>query len=116
MGTTKTIFFLVQATTQWLTLSPKERDAFATRALRPILGRHPRVRLRYFDAEAYCADVSDVLMWEVESEPDYQALVEELRETDFWGRYFRVQQILATVEDGFAQHYGFASLGSERRA
>jgi len=104
----KTIFYRVSTAPAWLGLSPEQRDAFVQSVLRPLLARYPKVRLRYFDAEAYCATTTDVLMWQVESERDYQALVEALGETAFWGTYFEIHEIIVTVEDGFAHHYGFA--------
>jgi len=108
----RTIFFLLHATPRWLALSPAARDGFVRDELRPILARHPAVRLRYFDAEAYCAATSDVLMWETDDDRAYRAVVEALRETAFWGGYFEVREIIPCVEDDFARHYaveGFAS-------
>jgi hypothetical protein len=35
----------------------------------------------------------------------YQALVEELRETAFWGHYFEVVDIIASIENAYARHY-----------
>lgn len=111
-----TAFFLLKTTAAWLAQSPAERDDFVTKVLRPILARHPTVQLRYFDAEAYCARTTDVLMWSFEKTSEYHALVEELRETAFWGPYFKVRQILVCTEDGFARHYGFAGFGSPAAA
>lgn len=108
----KTVFMLVRATSSWLALPPPARHAFVDRVLRPILARHPRVRLRYFDAEAYSARTSDVLLWEVGDEADYRGLVEDLRETPFWGGHFAVREIIPAVEDDFARHYGVAPVGA----
>lgn len=104
--TLTTVFFLIRASSEWLKLSPTERNGFVGSALRPILQRYPQVGLRYFDAEAYSADVSDVLVWEFESDRAYEAVVESLRETPFWNHYFEVLKIIRCVEDGFARHYG----------
>ena len=43
--------------------------------------------------------------------PQYSAMVEDLRETAFWDRYFNVLQIIPTVEDGYAKHYEQAAIG-----
>ncbi|MFO0749500.1 MAG: darcynin family protein [Myxococcota bacterium] len=107
---TLTVFFLLRATATWLAKTPAQRHAFVDEVLRPLLARRPGVRLRYFDAEAYSARTSDVLMWEVRDERAYRALVEDLRETPFWGRCFEVRDIIPAVEDGFARHYGVAGV------
>lgn len=107
----KTVFFLLQATATWLALTPHAKDAFVRERLRPLLAEHAGVRLRYFDAEAYSARASDVLMWQFHDERAYQRLVEALRETPFWGVYFEVREIVPCVEDGFARHYGFEGFG-----
>ena len=36
----------------------------------------------------------------------YQLLIDALRETPFWGRYFEVVEILVGVENGYARNYG----------
>ena len=107
-----TIFFRVRTTSAWLAKTPQAREAFRQQVLQPILGRRMGVRLRYFDAEAYNADTTDVLMWEVSDEADYRALIEDLRETPFWGQYFDVLEIIPTVEDGFASHYRVTPFGA----
>lgn len=112
MAKPRTIFMLVRATTEWLALAPPLRHQFADRVLRPALSRHPHVRLRYFDAEAYSASTSDVLMWDVHSDADYRDLIEDLRETPFWGKYFEVKEIVPSIEDDFARHYGIAGFGA----
>ncbi|MEZ4445118.1 MAG: darcynin family protein [Polyangiaceae bacterium] len=110
------VFHLVRSADGWLVMSPEERNQFVQETLMPILKRRPGVRLRYFDAEAYSPRVTDVLMWEVSERRDYEALVEDLRETPFWGRYFEVLEILPCVEDGFARHYGLVGIASETEA
>jgi hypothetical protein len=103
-----TIFWLVKATPAWLALPPKGaggRFAFVESTLKPIVGKHPGAQLRFFDAEAYTSVCSDVMMWQVTQRADYEALVEDLRETPFWDHYFQVQHIVPAVEDGYAEHY-----------
>jgi len=107
-GAPKTVFYWLRTGSEWLKLSPAERNAFVDSALRPILRRYPQVKLRYFDAEAYSAEVSDVLAWEFHTDSAYAAVVECLRETRFWNHYFEVIKIIPCVEDGFASHYGVA--------
>jgi Darcynin, domain of unknown function len=103
-------FMLVRATPNWLALAPKERFAFLGDVIAPILGRHPDVSMRFFDSEAFHAVYSDVVMWETATLLSYQAIVEELRETPFWGRYFEVVEIVASIENAYALHYGVDAL------
>ena len=104
--TTYTIFMHLKTTPEWLALAPPERFQFLGDVVVPILKRHSDVRLRYFDAEFFTTSLSDVAMWETESLADYQGLVEDLRETPFWDRYFLVEQIVPAGENAFATHYG----------
>jgi Darcynin, domain of unknown function len=100
-----TIFMLVKTTTAWLALAPAKRFAYFDDAIKPILKRHPAVKLRFFDVEAYNARVSDMLMWETTDPAQYQSLVEGLRETLFWDHYFQIVEILPAIEEGYADHY-----------
>lgn len=107
---TRQIFMLVRTTTAWLALPPPERFAWLDAEIRPLLARHPAVRLRFFDCEAYNARVSDVLVWETAALDSWESLADGLRETAFWGHYFEVLDILPAVENGFARQYGVAPL------
>ena len=112
----KTVFFLVRAEPAWILLSPAERQQFVVAVLGPILSKHRQVRLRFFDAEAWHARVSDILMWEFADERAYRSLVEHLRETRFWGHFFSVREIIACVEDGYAEHYGVSPISQPNPA
>ena len=101
-----TIFMHLRATADWLALPPDRRFAFMAEDVAPRLQAHPAVRMRYFDAEAFSSRVSDIVMLETADLDQYMALVESLRESPFWGRYFEVGEILPAVEDAYARHYG----------
>lgn len=103
---------LVRTTTEWLGLTPAERFGFLGRSIRPLLAAHPAVRLRFFDTEAYAARVFDVMMWETGDLGAWHALVDGLRETPFWGRYFEVLEILPGIENGYAAQYGVTPVGA----
>lgn len=107
-----TIFMLVKAQPSWLALKPEERFAFGERVLKPLLKRYPTVRLRYFDAEAYSAEASDVLMWQSRDLGAYQGVIEGLRETPFWDHHFRILSIIPSREDAYAEHYRVEAMGS----
>lgn len=105
-----TFFMLVRTTPTWLALTPTERFAFLGETIQPLLGRNPRVGMRFFDSEAFSSRYSDVIMWETEDLLAYQAVVEELRETPFWGAYFDVVEIVPSIENAYARHYDVAPI------
>ncbi len=51
-------------------------------------------------------------MWEAKHHHAYELLVEALRETPFWDRYFEIVEILPGVENAYAANYGRAALGA----
>jgi hypothetical protein len=108
MSDIHTVFMSLRATPAWLALEPKTRFAFLDGKIAPVLKRHAAVRLRFFDAEAYSADVSDVAVWETADLRAYRKLVDDLRETEFWGTYFEVVSIVPAVENDYARSYARA--------
>ncbi|WP_371502534.1 darcynin [Kitasatospora sp. NBC_00374] len=102
-----TAFMLVKTTPEWLALTVRERvDAFTTQVLPVIKARTTGVRSRFYDTEFYSARVTDVWVWEAEDHHAYQLLVDALRETPFWDRYFEVVDLLVGTENGYARTYG----------
>ncbi len=101
-----TVFMLVKTTTEWLGLTVDKRHELADTRLTPILEKHcPKVRLRFFDVEFYSARVTDIWMWDAKDYHSFELLVEELRETPFWDRWFEIVEILPGVEDAYARNY-----------
>lgn len=98
-------FMLVKTTATWLQLSAKERFEFLETTIAPILKKHLSVKLRFFDSEAFSGRFTDVLIWETSEVKDYQFLVEELRETLFWGTYFEIVEIVPAIENAYALYY-----------
>ncbi len=102
-----TVFMLVKTQPEWLGFSIDERFAQLARHLQPILKKHQTdVRLRFFDVEFYSTRVTDLLLWEARTHKAWQLVVEDLRETPIWDRYFQIVDILPGVEDAYADNYG----------
>ena len=95
------IFMLVKSTRHWLDLPDAERTAFFRNELTPLFRKRPEVRLRYFDAEAFTAVASDVLLWETDDLSAWQWIADHLRETLFWDHYFQVLHILPALEGNY---------------
>jgi Darcynin, domain of unknown function len=95
-------FMLVKTTTTWLQIPTDRRFEFLEETIKPILAKHPTVKMRFFDSEAFSGRFTDVLMWETAQVKDYQLLVEELRVTPFWGTYFKIVEIVPAIENAYA--------------
>lgn len=98
-------FMLVKTTVTWLRIPTKERFEFLETRISPILKKHPSVKMRFFDSEAFSGRFTDILMWEASEVKDYQFLVEELRETLFWGTYFEIVEIVPAIENAYTLYY-----------
>lgn len=101
-----TVFMLVKTTPEWLGFPVDRRNELAREHLTPIVKRHAaKVSFRFFDVEFYSARVTDLWVWDAVDHHSYQLVVEELRETPFWDRYFQVVDILPGVENAYAKNY-----------
>ncbi|VEG58716.1 Uncharacterised protein [Mycolicibacterium aurum] len=108
-----TAFMLVKTTPEWLALTvPQRVRAITTQVLPAIEARTTGVRSRFYDTEFYSARITDVWVWEAESHHAYQLLIDALRETPFWDRYFEVVELLVGVENGYARTYGLEPFAS----
>jgi hypothetical protein len=102
-GDGPTYMFLVMLKVQpaWLAL-PRQARQVKEAAARALLARHPEVALRWFDAEAFSADCTDVLQVEVADPWAWYRCWEELRDSElFTVPYFVTVRIVAAVEDGY---------------
>jgi hypothetical protein len=95
------IFMQVKATRHWLSLSTQERHKFLKEEIVPLLRKRPELTVRYFDAEAFSAKASDVLLWETKDLAAWQWMTDHLRETLYWDHYFEVVEILPALEANF---------------
>ena len=100
-----TAFMLVKSMPAWLGFTSEERSGLLATHIEPILKKHhPAVTLRLYDVEFYSARVTDLWVWETTDHRAYELLVEDLRETPFWDRYFQIVEILPGVENTYAEN------------
>jgi darcynin-like uncharacterized protein len=108
-----TAFMLVKTTPEWLAMTVEQRiDAFRGEIVPVVEEKAKGVRSRFYDTEFYSARVTDVWVWEAVDHAAYQRLVDALRETPFWDRWFEVAEILVGVENGYANNYGVDAVAS----
>ncbi|MEV4726731.1 darcynin family protein [Micromonospora humida] len=108
-----TAFMLVKTTPEWLAMTVDERvQAFTTHVLPVIEARTRGVRSRFYDTEFYSARVTDIWVWEADDHGAYRLLIDALRETPFWDRYFEVVDLLVGTENGYAHTYGLKPLAT----
>jgi hypothetical protein len=101
-----TVFMLVKTTPEWLGFPVERRYELFQDQIGAILKRHAAgVALRFYDVEFYSARVTDIWMWDAKDHHAYELLVEALRETPFWDRYFEIVEILPGVENAYAKNY-----------
>lgn len=74
-------FILLRATPAWLRLSREQRRAMNAEHLVPLLAGGEAIRMRYFDAEAFSADCSDVMMVETDDPKRHYFFMEHLRDS-----------------------------------
>ena len=103
---TLTVFMLVKTSPEWLGYTVDRRFELMAEQFTPILKKHAmNVVLHFFDVEFYSTRVTDIWMWDAKDHHSYQLLVEDLRETAFWDRYFYIVEILPGVENAYAKNY-----------
>ncbi len=106
-----TVFMLVKTMPEWLGFSIDRRFELLKEQIDPVLRKYrANIRLSFYDVEFYSARVTDVWLWEARDHHTYQLLVEDLRETAFWDRYFEIAEILPGVENAYAKNYNRAAL------
>jgi hypothetical protein len=111
--TALTVFMLVKTNLEWLQFSIDQRFDMLRKHVEPILHKHhERVRLRFYDVELYTARVTDIWVWDAIDHHSYELLVEDLRETPFWDRYFAIVEILPGVENAYAKNYDRPALAA----
>jgi hypothetical protein len=108
-----TVFMLVKTMPEWLGFTVAERFAHFHRYMNPVLKKYEdEVTCRIFDTEFFSTRVTDVWVWEAKSRHAYEMVVEELRETPIWDRFFLIVEILAGVENAYARNYDRAPVSA----
>ncbi|MGH3428760.1 MAG: darcynin family protein [Terriglobales bacterium] len=104
--TSHTIFLQLIATPAWLALSRAERARLIADEVTPLLKRYSgTTRLRWYDAEAYSANPSDLAVVTTSDLTDWQHLFDRLRDTSLWSvPYFTLDRLTVAVEDGFIDY------------
>ncbi|WP_371526674.1 darcynin [Streptomyces sp. NBC_01283] len=108
-----TAFMLIKTMPEWLAMTPQERvNAFTSQVIPAITAKTTGVRSRFYDTEFYSTRVTDVWVWEADDHEAYQLLIDALRETPFWDRYFEIVDLLVGTENGYARTYGLAPVAT----
>lgn len=95
------VFMLIRALPAWLALPRTERARIASAALASAAAEAD-LRYRYFDAEAFSARCSDVLMLQIEDVRSYGFAIERLRDSPLFAEpYFELVDIVPALEDGY---------------
>lgn len=97
-----TIIFSYAFTPKWLRLDWQQRAKFREAHIDPVFKKYAEtVDAKFYDSEAFDADVSDFIVFSTLDLKYYYFLMEELRETPlFADEYINIQKILLGLEDG----------------
>jgi Darcynin, domain of unknown function len=97
------VYFLhLKTLPAWLALSREDRQAIVEPAFAKAMPEGCGVTIRYFDADAFHANFTDVAMFEASDPKAYYFVIERLRETPLFSvPYFEITQIIQTLEEGY---------------
>ncbi len=92
------VFVHLTACPAWLAMTQAARAEFVTRIVQPLLAAHPHVGVRFYDAEFFSAQCSDIVTFETKDLASYAGLMDALRDTPlFSAPYFTVNNVLAAT-------------------
>jgi hypothetical protein len=97
------VYFLhLKTLPAWLALSREDRQMIVEPAFAKALPDGCGVTMRYFDADAFHADFTDIAMFEANDPKAYYYVLERLRDTPlFAAPYFEITQIVQAIEEGY---------------
>src|SRR5262245_19579644 len=103
MTTPRFAYFIhVKTTEAWLRLPRAERRKIAGVCLGGAIAEPGALSLRHFDAEAFTAECTDVLLVETASPVTYYDFMERLRDTALITEpYFLIVRVVPAIENGF---------------
>lgn len=103
---TLTVFILLNALPAWLSLSREARStAWRTPDIAEALADPEQLRLRFFDAEAFSAICSDVLMVEAADIDAQNDFMEAVRDSPVFATpYFDLVAVIPALEEGFRRY------------
>ena len=98
-----TAFLLLMASPDWLQLDRTTRRDIAQTSLAAAFPDESAT-LRFYDAEAFSARVSDVAVIEADTPQTYYFAMERLRDTPLIANgYFQLKDIIPAYENGFQE-------------
>ncbi|WP_372657760.1 darcynin family protein [Hydrogenophaga sp.] len=111
-------FVLLRALPAWLALSREARKALGDEHLGAALASHRgRLTMRYFDAEAFTAPCSDVMMIETQDPKHHYYFMEQLRDSPLFSvPYFELLNVITTIEDGYQAYEATSQPASDGTA
>ncbi len=97
-------FLLLKASSGWLSLSRSERAEIAgTHLQKAIAACKGELSIRHFDAEAFHAPCSDVMLVETSDPWHHYRFMESLRDSPLICEgYFEVLSVISSIEEGYA--------------
>lgn len=102
---TMTFFMSLRSQPAWLALSRQQRADYIAEHVRPVFARHPQVRMRFYDAEAFSGRCTDMAVFETDDLRAYGFLIDALRDLEFFGLpYFEVLDVIPAMEDGYVDY------------
>lgn len=100
---TRTFFMLLKATHRWRGLEHDGQRAVFDAALQAVFNGFPDLRMRRFDASAFHARCTHVIVWELAHGADlwqYEAAIEALHGQPFFGApLFEIVDVIPGTED-----------------
>lgn len=95
-------FVHLKALPAWLRLPRSRRAELASQSLGAAITATPDVHVRHFDAEAFSAPCSDIMLVETTHPEAHYFFMERLRDSALLTEpYFEVLNIVSAIEDGY---------------
>ncbi|NVJ98426.1 MAG: Darcynin 1 [Alphaproteobacteria bacterium] len=111
-----TVFILLKTLPAWLALSRESREKEAEDAIAAAMTLAGPFSFRFFDAEAFTATCTDVMMIEADSLMHHNFIMEAFRDTPlFTVPYFEIKEIIPAIEEGYKAYEALLESRSKRK-